>query len=549
MNKKTLVFLLIYFMIADSCNAQTREDSLLYKFFIDFLKQEILYHEDVAYYPFPFEDIDCGHLFERQIVDTPEQMSQLIGQSIAYDSSDSTIYYKSKLELPHRIKIDVLDNEHYHAEAFVVEPDSSATLHFNEATIGTPQCFDKTEITLLGLESDVAYLLLEDKSKLIDYSYTQPGYVFDDDDQAESKKVEREWRPYAKEGEISGYSLVCTKADGGVREYGISRISAVVRNVKGVVLDFASLCEDFRHYLWYRNMDMPYGRMERVYNQLQERYAQMGEGYQCYPLYVVRLQASGCIDNLAVTIHSRDMRPPVQLELTGKFVPRYDYYENKPTLEEMMRQISSIRNSNADTLILKPVVAPYAYHPGRNTLVVAAYLPFCYNTQNWDAMLRFSSLAITSIEGIVTLKGDEIEREDLFRRNYLSQGPYGDAIDLAVIPAPISSSDTLRGELWYSYPDCEATCYDMSRLPQNWCYKEKGNTLFVPHDDFHFLDTNNGYDEQGRYNPIVTDVVCTDKGYELSFERPLKTYIVIKKVKTIQGTTSFSLPLPSGPPS
>lgn len=73
-NKKTLVFLSICFITIGNCKAQSQEDSLLYKLFIDFLKQESLY-EGVAYYPFPFEDIDCGHLFKCQSADTPEQMA------------------------------------------------------------------------------------------------------------------------------------------------------------------------------------------------------------------------------------------------------------------------------------------------------------------------------------------------------------------------------------------------------------------------------------------------------------------------------------------
>lgn len=412
------------------------------------------------------------------------------------------------------------------------QPDSSATLHFDKATIGTPKCFDKTEITLLGIESDIAYLLLGDKSNLIDYSYTQPGYIYDDDDdddQVESEKAERKWYPYAMDCEISKRSLIQTETDDGVKVFGVPRISAVARNAQGAVLDFTSFCEDFRHYLWYRNMDMPYRQMAGVYSQLQKRYARIGNGYQCYPLYVIGLQASGRIDNLSVIVHSHAVHPPVRLGLEGIFVPRYDYYENKPTLEELMHQVSTIRNNNADSLILKPVIAPYAYHPIQNTLTIAAYLPLCYNTQGWGAKLRFSSLTINSIEGIVTLKGNKIEREHLYNRHYPSQGPYGDAIDLAIIPSPISSSDTLRGELQYSYPNYEATRYDLPRLPNNWRYKKKGNTLFIPYDDFDFFYISNGYDEQGRYNPVATDVIRTDMGYELGFERPLKTYIVIKK--------------------
>lgn len=547
MKKITLIFLLIYFMNTIENNAQSRENSSLNQLFIDFLKTETLYHEDAAYYPYPFEDIDCGHLYKRQEVNSTEQMKQLIAESIAYDSRDSTIYYKAKLELPHYIKIDVLDNEHFHAEAFVNQPDSSATLHFNEASIGIPQCFDKTEITLLGIEGDVAYLLLEDKSKSIDYSYTRPGYEFDDDEPTENEKAEWKWKPY-REGCNIDIISICGDTDDGIKYCQMGRLSAVVRNNKGAILDFKTLYEDFRHYLWYRNMDVVNSYTAKAFEELQQRFAPIDGGYLHYPLYVVRLQASGHVDNLDVTVHSHSVRPLVRLELTGKFVPRYDHYADEPTLEEMMHQIATIRNNNADSLLLKPVVATYAYHPQRNTLAVVAYLPFCYNTQKWDARLQFSSLTINSIEGIVTLEDDEIVRGRLDNRPYLSQGPYGDAIDIVTIPTPISSNDTLRGELRYYYPDYEATRYDLPRLPMGWRYEEESHTLFIPRDDFNYFDTNNGYDDQGKYNPTIGDIIRTDNEYGLVFERPLKTYIVIKKVRTIGGTVPFTLALPAGSP-
>lgn len=97
--KTTLTVILMY-IISLTC-ASANRDGDIYRIFIDFLKQEILYHKDVVYYPFPFEDITFNYETPRIETDC-EHIEQLLCDGISYNERDSCVKYRPLLEMPHR---------------------------------------------------------------------------------------------------------------------------------------------------------------------------------------------------------------------------------------------------------------------------------------------------------------------------------------------------------------------------------------------------------------------------------------------------------------
>lgn len=97
--KTTLTVILMY-IISLTC-ASTNRDGDTYRIFIDFLKQEILYHKDAVYYPFPFEDITFNYETSRIETDC-EHIEQLLCDGISYNERDSCVKYRPLLEMPHR---------------------------------------------------------------------------------------------------------------------------------------------------------------------------------------------------------------------------------------------------------------------------------------------------------------------------------------------------------------------------------------------------------------------------------------------------------------
>lgn len=137
--------------------AQTTGNDDRYRLFIDFLKQEKLYQDDISFYPFPFEDLDMrSYYHDRPIVTDSAQIAGILRNSIFYNKFRFRAEYDAQLLLPHSIRIDTIDNKRYNARAKVAVPDSTARLQFSAADIGVTRHFDQLEITLMKIEEDVA---------------------------------------------------------------------------------------------------------------------------------------------------------------------------------------------------------------------------------------------------------------------------------------------------------------------------------------------------------------------------------------------------------
>mgnify|MGYP000030219565 CR=1 FL=1 len=87
---KTTLTVILMCIISLTCASVNRDEDT---FRIDFLKQEILYHKDAVYYPFPFEDITINHEMPR-IETNRERIEQLLCDGISYNERGSCVKYR-----------------------------------------------------------------------------------------------------------------------------------------------------------------------------------------------------------------------------------------------------------------------------------------------------------------------------------------------------------------------------------------------------------------------------------------------------------------------
>lgn len=568
---KTTLTVILMCLISLTC-ASANRDGDTYRIFIDFLKQEILYHKDAVYYPFPFEDIIVNYEMPRMETNR-ECIKQLLCDGISYNEYDSCVKYRPLLEMPHRIKIQALDKDSYKAEAFVSLPDSSATLNLNSANIGIPQRFDLLEVTLMEIEDNVAYLLIEDKSKLFDYSYTRPDFIFEEEEE-DKEEDKNAWEqehlssPYEEKIDIctnlQRITDISAFANDGFRYFQHSRITGVAYNAEGKKLTFETLSEDFRHYLWYRNMDMPYTSMEDEYSALQERFPSPQGDNRYHLLQVVRLEASGRIARLDANILSRSTH--ILHLLTEENFKPYDYDTEEPSLEEMTYRISTIKNIHPDSIPSKLTVTPYIMYPRSRKLRITAFLPASYNTQYGEAMLRFTRMTFPYETDSITLEGNQIRTVD-FDADYLRTGyirsyrsVYGSAAILTEIPLPDRNDGILTGEVEYCYPYFEVARYDLPNLPEGLRYEN--DTLFISKKKAAAEDECNtnksfwGYSSGDYYLPPSSVTAYDEAGEMLDsereygddackmiFKRPVKAIIKIWGKGEFRGKIPFSIKL------
>ncbi|MCS2613697.1 hypothetical protein PQ628_15490 [Bacteroides ovatus] len=89
---KTTLTVILMCIISLTCASVNRDEDT-FRIFIDFLKQEILYHKDAVYYPFPFEDITINHEMPR-IETNRERIEQLLCDGISYNERGSCVKYR-----------------------------------------------------------------------------------------------------------------------------------------------------------------------------------------------------------------------------------------------------------------------------------------------------------------------------------------------------------------------------------------------------------------------------------------------------------------------
>ena len=89
---KTTLTVILMCIISLTCASVNRDEDT-FRIFIDFLKQEILYHKDAVYYPLPFEDITINHEMPR-IETNRERIEQLLCDGISYNERGSCVKYR-----------------------------------------------------------------------------------------------------------------------------------------------------------------------------------------------------------------------------------------------------------------------------------------------------------------------------------------------------------------------------------------------------------------------------------------------------------------------
>lgn len=538
--------------------AQTTGNDDRYRLFIDFLKQEKLYQDDISFYPFPFEDLDMrSYYHDRPVVTDSAQIAGILRNSIFYNKFRFLAEYDAQLLLPHSIRIDTIDNKRYNARAKVAVPDSTARLQFSAADIGVTRRFDQLEITLMKIEEDVAYLLLEDKSHKQNYAYTQVDRL---------TAVYLEMLPEEKEAYLSpelnyqqkfdiydpGYKYEVRNPD--TREtiyHTTARIKGLVRGGKGEVLGYETLVDDFRNALWLWNEEAPGSPWKELRAQWKKHPLNtiLPEDSLQHPLYVVRLQATGRIARLDFTVlshsmHHLDINMQQETFATAPLPPLRNGHNS-------IRYIDApIQNETDSSLAQKLKVVPYSYLPQAGWMQIVAFLPVSYNIQDQTVPLSFSHSAIVHPNGGRTEITDSRKRYGLHtkEKRFMDVKAYPLSVAAINVPLPTEAGCRLTATVDYIYPNFKATRYDIGSLPKNIRYE--GNHIYyelTPKElaqpvEISASHSFHAYDAAGK--PVKCYRRYISKGYSVECTKPIAWFTVTVKEGSIHGSIPVDIPLP-----
>lgn len=525
-----LYFIMSVLLCVSGCS-QTPVISERNQLFIDFLKQEMLYHNGVVYAEWPFENIYKEEDSDCSIELDPSRIREQLLSGFSISPGNGNIEYKRILSLPHRVNLQQVGDSMYNAQVEIAVPDSMHTFQFEVKDIGKAKEFDKMSITLMQVEGNIAYLLLEDKSRKHNYSYTKTGYRNTDD---EDTIKEADTIPqYYNTLDIQPYP----------NNYQTGRLKGSVFGGGDGQLYFETLSEDFRHYLFYRNMDMPYPAMKTAYEILRGRYKEENEAAdnRYHPLNVVRLQASGNIEKIQISVLSR-----------SRHLLKFDHEQQKMSNRQSGGQYqdflsyapSDFKNETSASIAEKMKVAQYAFYPLHSQTSIVAYMPISFNIQTHRANLAIRDLKLVSERGD-TIPVD-IMNDHFFRDPYIMNDSYARSVANIRIAMPSQENMILIGKVRYTYPNFEIKRYNVSELPEGISYAD--NTLRIGESSgISFYSTLLCvYDENGKMMPARWVQTLSEEDLIIC-KRPIAYIVIAKEGESIKGAVPFSLPLVSPP--
>ncbi|MBZ4188633.1 hypothetical protein [Niabella beijingensis] len=191
----------------------------------------------------------------------------------------------------------------------VLVPESVHTFSFDSTETGKTIHKDSMKITLLDMSNNVATLLVADETERRDYNYTYD--MFDRSAREFNGKKADSLNPgyynlFSNDYNVSAQSFLNRRLVDSTVYFDNSRLQLKGVNKNGAALFMSCRQEDFRHYLWYRNHDMPYPDMVSDYAIVRSAFREPGKNPDHFfsPLYIMTIAVAGKLQKVEGVIRS-----------------------------------------------------------------------------------------------------------------------------------------------------------------------------------------------------------------------------------------------------
>lgn len=533
---RSFIIIMILFLGFVSCKKELSEQQ---KVFLDFAKQENIYGGTGYYYNL---DLNSNYIDEPVYYDSVFNFQKLkkelqqnfkllkgVNGDLIFDYSQTSF----PIQYPYKFSSKQTNPGTYTVDFSIFIPQKYEQFSLNKENIGEQISKDGMNITLLDLRNDGATLLVESTVEKQDYAYTKgirsdrkenvadplgyKSYVFLDEHLTEpnAKKENRN----AKENEL---------------EFNFDRLNITASDAENKTIQCEARIIDFRHYLWYRNNDMPYPDMISSYRDLNNRYqeAEKNLAHKYNPIYVLNIRALGKIEKLNFFLRSHKGKIEVvnlgeikvQERINKETEDSYNYnpvYETYPKLT----------NSNAKQHVKINVTAVN----DKNTYALYASLPFEYS--------QFATLNFEDIY-FKTEKNDTLAK---IRRDNTFDVIMGDPTNIIseIIQVEDEKYKVVKGKVVIEKQDHEDEKFNINDLPASFTYNEKENLMIYKMNDrkdlilFAFENS-----DLKKSIPYKVQYVNEKDHYSIQFKTP-PHFIIIRKDKdkeSISVPFEFKLP-------
>ena len=388
--KKTNMFIVylniavIITIITSSCTSGLDERQ---KLFLEYAKLEDKYQGTGYYHNFDLYDLNIdAPIYLDSIFNIVEIKSKLLknfklidnGRNFRLDFGDLELQY------PHQFVLLQNKNGSVNTKFSVFVPDTYYKFSVDKKDIGKTILKDSVAITMLEMTNDGVTLMIENKGKRQSYDYTYDS--FDQKDLSEKKRFIQPKTPgyhqnlFHSESMESPNSSRTNAEDSLVRE-DFSRLNITLSDENGKTLVSEGSVNDFRHYLWYRNNDMPYPELTSNYYNIKQKYKELDKDSlnKFHPIYIVTLRASGKVGK--VDFFLRSEKGHVETVDLGDVIPQQQVDSSPVLPRDEVLPITNIKKAELNKLLKISCTTVSGKNNEPDNILIYASLPYGYNNE------------------------------------------------------------------------------------------------------------------------------------------------------------------------
>ncbi|WP_018627357.1 hypothetical protein [Niabella aurantiaca] len=543
---KTTCTLILWALFLVSCKNELSEEQ---KVFLDFAKLEDRYSGTQFYtnlylndYTLPetaFDDKtfsikECAEKLRQQIkfINDPEEGLRFLGWDEAR--------MQETLPYPAVFYLNRLGDSAVEVNGKILVPESVHTFSFDSSETGKTIHKDSMKITLLHMSNNVATLLVVDETAVWDYNYTY-DMIDKSGRKLEKKKVDSltpgYYYPFPADGyniSVQGY-LSRWQSDSAIH-FDNSRLQIKGTNKSGAALLTNCKEEDFRHYLWYRNHDMPYSDMASDYLLVRSNYREPDTDPDHFfiPMYIMTVAVAGKLQKVEGLI--RSSKGKIEEIRLGQFpvLPGGEGDGFKP-LRVVYGKIPEI---NAQNVLDHIRAGSFEVRNRDRSENVCIYVSVPV-TENMLEQNHFSPFRKTIfypyIRNVyaVTGKGDTIEIKDTENaRDLLPLGLssfYNQNIVAVKIPRPGVEIKTYICAADFSLVPAQTSTYSIAALPADFSISNDHRQVVVPNNNSHPFKINLYNGEQPVQNVFIKEA-SDSSGSRLVY----RTGVPVNKIEVVR---------------
>ena len=517
--------------------------------FLDYAKLEDRYHNTNYYLDLDVYGDTIAAPVYSDAVFSVDEFRQRLKKSFKLIKDEQSIvptFDGAALQYPHQYIFTKNSDSSFNVVLSVFIPDHFSKISLSKKDIGKVIKKEEAEFTLLDLTNDVATLLVTDKATRINYDYTYDGFEQKNNKDKEIPEVDT--MPGYRQGLFLEESVTPpnTAADvvtDSMLRLKFGRVNISLSNKDGRTIASEGRINSFRHYLWYRNHDMPFEELRADYLRIKAAYKEedTDTAHRFNPIDIINVKGVGTIGSVEIFV--RSAKGHVERFDLGKHTPQANISKPKAQTQNEQRYapINTLDSAEASKIV-KSHYNILRDDKGREAFCLL-YASLPVNYKRAFIRMEFEDVWLKTATDSVKMEMEDAE-------NYFDIGDQRKNSNITAVKMPLPQQGkvtSIKGQLIFTVKGLYDTAFKIGALPQGMSFSSDGLTVTILPDlvQVESIREIYGFGDAGRKNLLqYVSKPASDEDEELkvtiTFDQKPSQIVIRSKRETDQ---NFSIPL------